>query len=50
MKDDFISVEELWGYLLDCGFMGTNPKIEVVPSFLSEMFTVACHAMNLYEK
>lgn len=50
MKDDFISVEELWGCLLDCGFMDANPKMEVVPSSLGEMFTVACHAMSLYER
>lgn len=50
MKDDFISIEELWGCLLDCGFMGANPRMGGVPSSLGEMFTVACHAMSLYER
>lgn len=50
MKDDCISVEELWGCLLDCGFMGANPRMGGVPSSLGEMFTVACHAMSLYER
>lgn len=50
MKDDCISVEELWGCLLDCGFMGANPRMGSVPSSLGEMFTVACHAMSLYER
>ena len=50
MKDDFISIEELWGCLLDCGFMGTDPMMEVVPLSLSEMFTVAYYAMSLYER
>jgi len=50
MKDDFISTEELWGRLLDCGFMGATPRMEVVSSSLGEMFTVACHAMSLYER
>lgn len=51
MMDDFMSVEELWGCLLDYGFMRANLMMEVVvPSSLDEMFTVACHAMSLYEK
>ena len=37
--------------LLDYGFMRANLMMEVVvPSSLDEMFTVACHAMSLYEK
>lgn len=41
MENDFISEEELWGRLLDGGFMREIQDMKTVPSFFNEMFVVA---------
>lgn len=46
MENDFISEEELWGRLLDDGFIREFQNIRAVPSFFNEMFIVACRAMS----
>lgn len=50
MENDFISEEELWGRLLDDGFIREFQNIRAVPSFFNEMFIVACRAMSFYER